>query len=148
MNASDDSAVRTNLADTLATQGTLTTFSKAINAAGLTDIFNGAGPLTVFAPSDAAFEKLDAGQLDSWLKPENKAQLISVIKHHVAPGRTTSVEVGKLNAAETVGGQPAVISMVGGKITVGDASITTPDVAASNGVIHVIDAVMMPKTMH
>lgn len=135
---------KTNLVDTVASQGTLNTFSKAIAAAGLGSVLTGPGPFTVFAPSDAAFEKLPAGQLDNWLKPENKDQLISVLKYHVSPGRATGQDVGKLNETKTVNGQSALIKRAGEGIMIDDATITTRDLASSNGVIHVIDQVLVP----
>ena len=136
-----------NIVDTVATQGTLTTFGKAIAAAGLTGILAGPGPFTVFAPTDAAFEKLPAGQLDNWLKPENKDQLISVLKYHVSPGRATGQDVGNLNETKTVNGQSAKIKRAGDGIMIDAATITTRDLASSNGVIHVIDQVLAP-TVH
>jgi len=145
MNNSNASPTQqTNLIDTVAAQGTLNTFSKAIAAAGLDSILAGPGPFTVFAPSDAAFEKLPAGQLDGWLKPENKDQLISVLKYHVSPGRTTGQEVGKLTEAKTVNGQAAQIKRAGDGIMIDSATITTRDLGSSNGVIHVIDKVLAP----
>jgi uncharacterized surface protein with fasciclin (FAS1) repeats len=145
MNNSNASPTQqTNLIDTVAAQGTLNTFSKAIAAAGLDSILAGPGPFTVFAPSDAAFEKLPAGQLDGWLKPENKDQLISVLKYHVSPGRTTGQDVGKLTETKTVNGQVAHIKRAGDGIMIDRATITTRDLGSSNGVIHVIDQVLAP----
>jgi uncharacterized surface protein with fasciclin (FAS1) repeats len=143
-NANSANASSSNLVDTVAAQGTLGTFSKAIAAAGLNNILNGAGPYTVFAPTDAAFEKLPTGQLDGWLKPENKAELISVLKYHVSAGRTSSEQVGNLTETKTMEGQAALIRKDGDKITIGSAHITTPDVTSSNGVLHVIDKVLVP----
>lgn len=140
------STAQTKLVDTAAKQGSLNTFSKAIAAAGLTETLNSAGPFTVFAPSDAAFAKLPAGQLDGWLKPENKDQLISVMKYHVSPGRATGQEVGKLTETKTVNGQSAQIKRAGDGIMIDNANITTRDVDSSNGVIHVIDQVLTPTT--
>jgi uncharacterized surface protein with fasciclin (FAS1) repeats len=136
---------KANLVDTVAAQGTLSTFSKAIAAAGLGSVLTGPGPFTVFAPSDAAFEKLPAGQLDGWLKPENKDQLIEVIKYHVSPGRATGMDVGKLSETKTVNGQSAQVKRVGEGIMIDDATITTRDLASSNGVVHVIDQVLEPS---
>ncbi len=133
-----------NLVDTVAAQGTLNTFSKVIAAAGLTNVLNSPGPFTVFAPSDAAFEKLPAGRLDGWLKPENKDQLISVLKYHVSPGRATGQDVGKLTETKTVNGQFAQIKRAGEGIMIDNATITTRDLGSSNGVIHVIDQVLTP----
>ena len=133
-----------NLVATVATQGTLNTFSKAIAAAGLANILESDGPFTVFAPTDAAFEKLPAGQLDGWLKPENKDQLISVLKYHVSPGRATGQDVGKLTETKTVNGQSAQVKRAGEGIMIDNATITTRDLGSSNGVIHVIDQVLTP----
>ena len=135
---------QSNLVDTVAAQGTLSTFSKAIAAAGLGNVLNATGPFTVFAPSDAAFEKLPAGQLDRWMKPENKEQLISVLKYHVSPGRVTGQDVGKLTETKTVNGQSITIKRAGDAIMIDNANITTRDVDSSNGVIHVIDQVLAP----
>jgi uncharacterized surface protein with fasciclin (FAS1) repeats len=143
-NSNVTTAPETNLIDTVATQGTLSTFSKAIAAAGLGSVLSGPGPFTVFAPTDAAFEKLPAGQLDNWLKPENKDQLISVIKYHVSPGRATGQDVGKLTEAKTVNGQSAQVKRAGEGIMIDDATITTRDLGSSNGVVHVIDQVLVP----
>ena len=135
---------KANLVDTVASQGTLNTFSRAIAASGLSSVLAGPGPFTVFAPSDAAFEKLPAGQLDTWLKPENKDQLISVLKYHVSPGRATGQDVGKLNETKTVNGQSVHIKRAGDGILIDEATITTRDLVSSNGVIHVIDQVLQP----
>jgi len=135
---------KANLVDTVASQGTLNTFSRAIAASGLSSVLAGPGPFTVFAPSDAAFEKLPAGQLDTWLKPENKDQLISVLKYHVSPRRATGQDVGKLNETKTVNGQSVHIKRAGDGILIDEATITTRDLGSSNGVIHVIDQVLQP----
>jgi uncharacterized surface protein with fasciclin (FAS1) repeats len=135
---------KANLVETVAAQGTLNTFSKAITAAGLANILESDGPFTVFAPSDAAFEKLPAGQLDGWLKPENKDQLISVLKYHVSPGRATGQDVGKLTETKTVNGESAQVKRAGEGIMIDNATITTRDLGSSNGVIHVIDQVLTP----
>jgi uncharacterized surface protein with fasciclin (FAS1) repeats len=112
----------------------------------LGSILSSPGPFTVFAPSDAAFEKLPAGQLDNWLKPENKDQLISVLKYHVSAGRATGQDVGKLNQTKTVNGQSARIKRAGDGIMIDDATITMRDLGSSNGVVHVIDQVLVPTT--
>lgn len=145
MNNSNTTAMpQTKLVETVAAQGTLNTFSKAIAAAGLANILNSEGPFTVFAPSDAAFEKLPAGQLDGWLKPENKDQLISVLKYHVTPGRVSEQDVAKLTQTKTVNGETAQIKRSGEATMINDAKITTRDLGSSNGVIHVIDQVLAP----
>jgi uncharacterized surface protein with fasciclin (FAS1) repeats len=137
-----------NLADTAAAQGTLNTFSRAVVAAGLTGFFKSAGPYTVFAPTDDAFDRLPVGKLDEWMKPENKSQLISMLKQHVTPGRVSGEDVGKLNQAKTVSGQIVVLKTTGDKVTIEDAGLTTLDIASSNGVIHIIDQVLTPPSRH
>ncbi len=105
--------------------GSFGTLAKALTAAGLVETLKGKGPFTVFAPTDAAFAKLPAGTLDNLLKPENKAQLTKVLTYHVVPGSVKAADVVKL--------------------TVDGANVTATDIAASNGVIHVIDSVILPK---
>jgi uncharacterized surface protein with fasciclin (FAS1) repeats len=134
----------TNLVDTVAAQSSFKTFSKALNAAGLTETLKGAGPFTVFAPTDAAFLKLPAGELDNWLKPENKAELISVLKYHYSAGRVMMADVGKLDGAKTAQGQPTKIKSVGDKVTINGANVSLTDIKSSNGVIHAIDSVLVP----
>lgn len=138
------SSNQSNLVDTAASQGSFAIFGKALNAAGLSDTLKGAGPYTVFAPTDAAFRKLPAGTLDNWMKPENKAELISILNYHVTPGRVLAADVGKLKEAKTVQGQSAKIRMAGDKVTIDGANISLTDIASSNGVIHPIDTVLMP----
>jgi len=144
MNNTSPSTATKNLVDTAAAQGSFKTFGKALQAAGLVEILKGAGPYTVFAPTDAAFDKLPAGKLDNWLKPENKAELISVLKYHVTPGRVLAADVGKLSQTKTEQGETAKIRMSGSKVTINDANVTLTDIASSNGVIHPIDAVLVP----
>ena len=135
---------KSNLVDTAASQGSFATFGKALDAAGLSDTLKGAGPYTVFAPTDAAFQKLPAGKLDNWLKPENKAELIAVLNYHVTPGRVSAADVGKLSETKTVQGQSAKIKMSGDNVTIDGANITLTDIHSSNGVIHAIDTVLVP----
>lgn len=137
----------TNLVDTAAAQGSFNTFSKALVAAGLTDTLKGTGPYTVFAPTDAAFKKLPADKLDNWLKPENKEELISILKYHVTLGRVPGSEVGKLKEAKTVQGESASIKMVGDRVMIDGANVNLDDIPSSNGVIHAIDEVLTP-TQH
>ncbi|SFS00206.1 Uncaracterized surface protein containing fasciclin (FAS1) repeats [Dyella sp. OK004] len=137
-------AVGKNIVETAAANGSFHTLGKAMEVAGLTNILKGNGPYTVFAPTDAAFEKLPKGTLENWLKPENKAELISVLKYHVLPGRTSAIEVGKLTAPKMMQGQAAPITKDGDKLRIGSATITEPDIASSNGIIHAIDAVNVP----
>jgi len=135
-----------NLVDTAASQGSFAIFGKALKAAGLTDTLRSEGPYTVFAPTDAAFKKLPAGQLHNWMRPENKDELIAVLKYHVTPGRVCAADVGKLSEAKTVHGQSAKIRMSGDKVTIDGANVTLTDIASSNGVIHAIDTVLVPTT--
>lgn len=122
-----------------------TTLVAAVKAAGLVDVLKGKGPFTVFAPTDAAFAKLPAGTLDNLLKPENKAQLTKVLTYHVVPGSVKAADVVKLTEAKTVQGQSVKIAVKDGKVSVDGAQVTATDIAASNGVIHVIDSVILPK---
>ncbi len=122
--------------------GNFTTLAKALGAAGLVETLQGTGPFTVFAPTDEAFAKLPAGALDALLK--DKARLIEVLTYHVVPGRVTADQVVKLSEAKTVEGQEVPVKVEDGEVFVGGAKVIKTDVMASNGVIHVIDHVMMP----
>lgn len=133
-----------NIVDTAAANGSFHTLGKALEAADLTNVLKGTGPYTVFAPTDAAFEKLPKDTLSNWLKPENKAELISVLKYHVLPGRASAVEVEKLTAPKMMQGQTAEITKDGEKLRIGGATITTSDITSSNGIIHAIDTVNVP----
>jgi uncharacterized surface protein with fasciclin (FAS1) repeats len=124
--------------------GQFTTLVAAIQAAGLVETLEGAGPFTVFAPTDAAFAKLPAGTVESLLKPENRAQLVAILTYHVVPGKVMAADV-KTSKAKTVNGQELAIEVKAGKVTVGGATVIATDVAAGNGVIHVIDTVVLPK---
>ena len=123
--------------------GQFNTLVAAVKAAGLVDTLNGAGPFTVFAPTDEAFAKLTAGTLDTLLKPENKEKLTAILTYHVLAGKVMAADV-KTMAAKTVNGKEAAIKVVGGKVTIGAATVVKTDIAASNGVIHVIDTVLIP----
>jgi uncharacterized surface protein with fasciclin (FAS1) repeats len=136
-----------DIVDTASSNGSFTTLVAAVKAAGLVETLKGAGPFTVFAPSDAAFKKLPAGTVENLLKPENKAQLQKILTYHVVPGKVMSSDLtGKKTAAKTVQGSDVAISADAKGVRVDNASVTTADVAASNGVIHVIDTVIMPRT--
>ena len=116
-----------------------------MQAAGLVETLKGPGPFTVFAPTDEAFAKLPAGTLESLLKPENKAKLAGILTYHVVAGKVMAADVVKLTSEKTVNGQSVKIAVDGGKVKVNDANVVKTDIAASNGVIHVIDAVLLPK---
>jgi uncharacterized surface protein with fasciclin (FAS1) repeats len=117
----------------------------ALQAAGLVDTLKGKGPFTVFAPTDAAFAKLPAGTVENLLKPENKAQLTSILTYHVVPGNVKAADVVKLSSAKTVNGKSVAIDAKGGNVKVDGAKVVKADIAASNGTIHVIDTVILPK---
>ena len=123
--------------------GQFNTLVAAVKAAGLVDTLNGAGPFTVFAPTDEAFAKLPVGTLDTLLKPENKEKLTAILTYHVLAGKVMAADV-KTMAAKTVNGKEAAIKVAGSKVTIGAATVVKTDIAASNGVIHVIDTVLIP----
>lgn len=121
------------------------TLVAAIKAAGLVETLSSAGPFTVFAPTDAAFEKLPAGTLENLLKPENKDQLVSILTYHVVSGNVAAADVVKLDTATTVNGRAADITVQDGGVKIDAANVTATDIGASNGVIHVIDSVILPQ---
>lgn len=121
------------------------TLVAALKAAGLVETLSGAGPFTVFAPTNAAFAKLPAGTLDSLLKPENKGQLTAILSYHVVAGKVLAADVVKLSSAKTVQGGEVAIKVDGAAVMVDGASVVATDIAGSNGVIHVIDSVILPK---
>ncbi|WP_119717016.1 fasciclin domain-containing protein [Cognatilysobacter tabacisoli] len=133
-----------NLVDTVAANGSFKTFGKALEQAGMTDTLRGAGPFTVFAPTDAAFEKLPAGRLETLFKPENKEELRALLNYHVVSGRKLAADVGKWESAKTVNGQMAPVKLNGKDLTIDGAHVTTADIGSSNGVIHAIDKVNLP----
>lgn len=134
-----------DIVDTATAAGDFDTLVTAIQAAGLTETLRGEGPFTVFAPTDEAFAKLPAGTVESLLKPENKQQLVSILTYHVLAGKVMAADVVKLSSAETVNGQSLTIKVENGTVMVDSAKVITTDIACSNGVIHVIDAVVLPK---
>ncbi len=136
---------RADLVDTAVRAGQFKTLAAALQAAGLVDTLKGKGPFTVFAPTDAAFAALPAGTVDSLLKPENRDKLVAILTYHVVPGRVTAAQVAGMDAATTVQGGALAIHAAGEGVTVNDARVITADVAASNGVIHVIDKVLLPQ---
>ena len=124
--------------------GKFTTLCAALKAAGLVETLQGKGPFTVFAPTDEAFAKLPKGTLENLLKPENKEKLAGILTYHVLAGKVMAADV-KTMEAKTVNGQKLNLVAQGGKVTVDKANVIMADVAASNGVIHAIDNVLMPK---
>jgi len=139
-------AAEKTIVQTAVEAGQFTTLAAALEAAGLVDTLNGTGPFTVFAPTDAAFAKLPAGTVENLLKPENKDQLVAILTYHVVPGNVMAADVVKLKEAETVNGKDLAIAVDGGTVMVNEAKVTATDIAASNGVIHVIDSVMLPPS--
>lgn len=134
-----------DVVDTAVKAGSFKTLVAAVQAASLVDTLKGTGPFTVFAPTDAAFAKLPPGTLESLLKPENKAKLAGILTYHVVPGKLMAADVLKVKTLKTVNGQELTVEMKDGKPYIGGALISATDVAASNGVIHVIDTVVLPK---
>lgn len=124
--------------------GQFNTLVAAVKAAGLVETLSGEGPFTVFAPTDEAFAKLPAGALEDLLKPENKEKLSAILTYHVVAGKVMAADV-KSGDVKTVNGQEATIKVADGKVTIDKATVVKTDIAASNGVIHVIDTVLMPK---
>jgi uncharacterized surface protein with fasciclin (FAS1) repeats len=123
--------------------GTFNTLVAAVKAAGLVETLQGTGPFTVFAPTDEAFAKLPAGTVESLLKPENKQKLIAILTYHVVPGKVMAADVRTMQAG-TVNGQKLSLVVANGSVTVNNANVVATDIAASNGIIHVIDTVVLP----
>ena len=132
-----------DIVDTAVGAGSFNTLVAAVTAAGLVDTLKGEGPFTVFAPTDEAFAKLQAGTVEELLKPENKDQLTAILTYHVVPGKVMSTDLTEGMMAATVQGAEVTITLDGGA-KVNGAAVTTADIEATNGVIHVIDTVIMP----
>ena len=134
-----------DIVDTAVAAGTFNTLVAAVKAAGLVDTLKGKGPFTVFAPTDDAFKKLPEGTVEDLLKPENKDKLVAILTYHVLSGKVMSKDIaGKKLEPKTVQGQTIAVDATSG-VKINDAKVVTADVKASNGVIHVIDSVIMPK---
>ena len=135
-----------DIVDTAASAGSFNTLIAAIEAAGLAETLKGPGPFTVFAPTDEAFAKLPAGTVETLLKPENKEKLVQILTYHVVPGKVMSGDVaGKSTEAKTVEGSTLEVDASDGEVKVDDARVVQADIAADNGVIHVIDTVVRPN---
>jgi uncharacterized surface protein with fasciclin (FAS1) repeats len=132
------------IVETAASAGSFNTLVAAVKAADLVDTLNGTGPFTVFAPTDEAFAKLPDGTLDDLLKPENKEKLQSILTYHVVPGKVMAKEVTGIDSAKTVNGESLSITKEDGAVMVDDARVIKTDIECSNGVIHVIDSVVIP----
>lgn len=135
-----------DIVDTAVAAGSFSTLAAALQAADLVGTLKGEGPFTVFAPTDAAFEKLPEGTVEGLLKPENKEKLVAVLTYHVVPGKVTAAEVVKLDEAKTVEGSDIKITTEGDVVMVNEAKVIKADIMTKNGVIHVIDAVILPPT--
>jgi len=133
-----------DIVDTAVAAGSFKTLAKALTAADLVGTLKGSGPFTVFAPTDEAFAKLPAGTIEDLLKPENKAQLRRILTYHVVSGKVMAADVVKLKSAKTVSGDNVSINVMGSGVTVNRSQVVKTDIAASNGVIHVIDTVLIP----
>ncbi|KPK83066.1 MAG: hypothetical protein AMS25_01290 [Gemmatimonas sp. SM23_52] len=134
-----------DIVETAVSAGSFKTLVAAVQAAGLVETLKGEGPFTVFAPTDEAFAKLPAGTLEELLRPENRAKLQSILTYHVVPGRLLAEDVVALKSARTAQGQEVMISLKDDAVMVDDARIVKTDIMASNGVVHVIDSVILPK---
>lgn len=134
-----------DIVDTAVSAGSFKTLAAALQAADLVTTLKGAGPFTVFAPTDEAFAKLPAGTVENLLKPENKAKLRRLLTYHVVSGKVMASDVVKLRSAKAVSGDTVKIATRDGGVTVDQANVVKTDIGASNGVIHVLDAVIMPK---
>ena len=137
-------AAEKNIVETAVAAGSFTTLAKALQAAGLVETLNGKGPFTVFAPTDEAFAKLPAGTIEELLKPENKAKLQAILTYHVVSGKVMASQVTGLESAKTVNGQSVKISVRDGGVMIDNAHVVKTDIGTSNGVIHVIDTVLLP----
>lgn len=141
----DHHGMKKDIVDVAVENGSFATLVAAVKAADLVDTLKGKGPFTVFAPNDDAFAKLPAGTVESLLEPENKDKLVAILTYHVVPGKVMAADVVKLESAANVQGQEVAIKVADGTVMVDHATVIAADVKASNGVIHVIDTVIMPK---
>lgn len=135
-----------DIVDTAVAAGSFQTLVAAVQAAGLVETLKGDGPFTVFAPTDEAFAALPEGTVETLLKPENRDKLVSILTYHVVGGSVTSSDVVKLDSAETVQGQSVTIEVKDGNVMIDNAKVVSADIMTSNGVIHVIDKVILPAS--
>ena len=134
-----------DIVDTAVSAGSFNTLVAAVKAAGLVDTLKGPGPFTVFAPTDEAFAKLPAGTVEELLKPENKSKLVAILTYHVVPGKVMAKDVVKLHEAKTVNGQELTVKAQMGSVMVNNVKVVKTDILCTNGVIHVIDTVVLPQ---
>jgi uncharacterized surface protein with fasciclin (FAS1) repeats len=134
-----------DIVDTAVEAGQFKTLAAALGAAGLVETLKGDGPFTVFAPTDDAFGKLPAGTVESLIAPDAKDKLTGILTYHVVSGKVLAADVMKIHDAKTVNGQSVAVKVVDGKVLIDDATVVKTDIECTNGVIHVIDSVLMPK---
>lgn len=147
--ATAETAKEKSLVEIAAGNDDFTTLVAAVKAAGLVETLSGKGPFTIFAPTNAAFDKLDKGTLTSLLKPENKDKLAAILTYHVVAGKVMAADAVKLDKAKTVNGAEFAISVKDGSVFLNEKSkVVKTDLVGSNGVIHVIDTVIMPPEKH
>ncbi|MCX6608892.1 MAG: fasciclin domain-containing protein [Acidobacteria bacterium] len=140
-------ALAADIVDTAVAAGSFKTLVAAVKAAGLVETLKGAGPFTVFAPTDEAFAKLPAGTLEMLLKPENKAKLAGILTYHVVAGKVMAADVVKVKSAKSVQGGDIKVKVAGGTVMLnGTSKVVKTDIVTDNGVIHVIDTVIMPPS--
>ena len=144
VNAAQNANKQSDIVDTAVAAGTFNTLAAALKAADLVDTLKSNGPFTVFAPTDAAFAKLPDGTVEMLLMPENKDKLVAILTYHVVSGKVTAAEVVKMQSAATVNGADLTIRVVDGTVFINDARVTATDIMASNGIIHVVDSVILP----
>ena len=144
MSATSAFAGKKDIVDTAVSAGSFKTLAAALQAAGLVDALKSDGPFTVLAPTDAAFAKLPKGTVETFLKPENKQKLIDILTYHVVPGKVTASDVIKLSSATTVQGQDVEINTEGSVVRIDNATVIKADIETANGIIHVIDTVILP----
>ena len=137
-------APKKDIVDTAVEAGSFKTLVAAVKAAGLVDTLKGEGPFTVFAPTDEAFAKLPKGTVESLLKPENKQKLVDILTYHVVPGKVKAKKAAKLDSAQTVNGLEIAIKPSGKTLMINKSKVIKADIKTSNGIIHVIDAVLLP----
>jgi uncharacterized surface protein with fasciclin (FAS1) repeats len=137
---------KSDIVDTAVAAGDFTTLAAALQAGGLIDTLKADGPFTVFAPTDAAFAKLPEGTVETLLKPENKDQLVAILTYHVVPGKVDASKVVTMTSAPTANGGDLAIRVDGDTVFVNESRVVSTDIEASNGVIHVVDTVILPQS--
>lgn len=142
----EETAAQKDIVDTAIAAGQFETLAAALGAAGLVDTLKSEGPFTVFAPTDAAFAKLPEGTVESLLKPENKDKLVAILTYHVVAGKVDSTAVVELSEATTVNGADVAIAVNNGNVKINEATVVKADIDTSNGIIHVIDTVILPSS--